>query len=431
MKKVIFLVSILLIGLLCNTKEIFCCGPFFESPVFTYNLNPDIPLDNFPKGNLGVILPSFARSYLYVAYRQLNGKGFSQEEQNALLDFWITRLRLEWRDTGENMPEIWLSARSKVPQAGPSPKINVYSDESYSAYLRYTEDAFKNAASTLEDRIKKFGPDSSQILEWVKAQDMVFSGSIPEPLEIDTDPLIRADRAYQVAAANFYAGNFDLTIEMFKEIAKDNSSPWQKIAPYLVARTLIRKATLNTESSFDRELLTKAFDQLKMILDDKALKDMHQASRKLLGFVNYRLEPNITLHELSKTLMNEKPGDDIRLYLGDYVKLLDIFMNEQDESVFWWTPEEREKSRIDALQKLEKSAVNDDLTDWIITFQSTGDIALNRSLEKWKKSQSLHWLIASLVKINGSHPEVPKLLSEGEKIKGDSPAFPTVAFHSI
>jgi len=79
MKKIIFLVSILLIGLLCNTKEIFCCGPFFESPVFTYNLNPDIPLDNFPKGNMGVILPSFARSYLYVAYRQLNGKGFSQD----------------------------------------------------------------------------------------------------------------------------------------------------------------------------------------------------------------------------------------------------------------------------------------------------------------------------------------------------------------
>lgn len=430
-KFLLFAVVLIIITFLCGTRQVFSCGPFFDSPVFTYNLNPDIPLNGFTQGKLGVILPTFARSYLYAAYKQLSGKGFDEDEQNALLNLWNDRLKLEWRENISNLPEVWLKARNKVTQAGSSPDIKLYSDDSYNAYLRYLEDAFRNAAITLEERLSKFGPDSPEILEWVKAQDMVFSGSIPEPLDTDIDPLLQADRTYQIAAANFYAGNFDLAIEMFKGIASDSQSPWRVIAPYLVARSLIRKATLSSESSPDKEILDQAAEKLKTILNDKNLKDIHPPTRRLLGFVNYRLDPDKTLHELAKTLLNDKLGEDLKLYVDDYTRLLDYFMGEQDEMALWWKPEEREESRSNALKKLDESSVSDDLTEWIITFQTNGEIALNRSLEKWRKTSSLPWLLASLAKVNAGQPDVPKLLTEVEKVKINSPAYATVAFHSI
>ena len=51
---------------------------------------------------------------------------------------------------------------------------------------------------------------------------------------------MRADRAYQIAAANFYAANFDEALKGFAAIAADANSPWQRNAVYLVARALTR-----------------------------------------------------------------------------------------------------------------------------------------------------------------------------------------------
>lgn len=56
--------------------------------------------------------------------------------------------------------------------------------------------------------------------------------------------MARADRTYQTAAADFYARNFDETARLFGGIAKDTASPWRQVAPLLLARSLIRKATL-------------------------------------------------------------------------------------------------------------------------------------------------------------------------------------------
>ena len=61
-------------------------------PLFVYGKHPDMPLGPFARGGLGVLLPTFARSYLVAAYRHLLGTGFDAKEQEALLTAWSSRI---------------------------------------------------------------------------------------------------------------------------------------------------------------------------------------------------------------------------------------------------------------------------------------------------------------------------------------------------
>src|SRR5713101_6511650 len=68
------------------------CGPFFTDAIFVYTKHPDFPLERFAKGQLGVLQPSYARSYLFAAYRNLINAGFSESEVSALKSLWEDRL---------------------------------------------------------------------------------------------------------------------------------------------------------------------------------------------------------------------------------------------------------------------------------------------------------------------------------------------------
>jgi hypothetical protein len=56
---------------------------------------------------------------------------------------------------------------------------------------------------------------------------------------------MRADRAYQIASAKFYADQYDAARQDFQTIAADPTSPWHTIAPYLAARCFIRAGKLS------------------------------------------------------------------------------------------------------------------------------------------------------------------------------------------
>ena len=60
--------------------------------VFVFTVHPAYPLSDYARGQIGVIQPSDARSYLYVAYRYLNNAPFTAEEQKALTQLWDERL---------------------------------------------------------------------------------------------------------------------------------------------------------------------------------------------------------------------------------------------------------------------------------------------------------------------------------------------------
>src|SRR5437763_8304979 len=87
---------VLLIGVLFYSPcPVFSSGPFFPRAVFTYTTHPDLPLEKFVQGELGVLQPTYEELALYVAYRYLIGTDLDAEEQAAVLHVWSPWLGLE------------------------------------------------------------------------------------------------------------------------------------------------------------------------------------------------------------------------------------------------------------------------------------------------------------------------------------------------
>src|SRR5258707_10456840 len=86
------LVAVILLTVLFNATTSFACGPFSLNAIFVYTVHPAYPLERFAGGEVGVVQPTYARSYLYVAYRHLGGAGLSKHEQEIISELWKERL---------------------------------------------------------------------------------------------------------------------------------------------------------------------------------------------------------------------------------------------------------------------------------------------------------------------------------------------------
>jgi hypothetical protein len=152
-------------------------------------------LAQFAAGRIGVVQPSYARSYLYTAYRYLSGRSFTPGEQKAMVELWTERLEF----SGATDPQEWSKGGSKLARRSPACRdreaIDVYRNREkpneYENYVNCNKDSFDTAASTLKERIAKYGADSAALQSWVAAQDVVFSNcasgtAIPEPLPATT-----------------------------------------------------------------------------------------------------------------------------------------------------------------------------------------------------------------------------------------------------
>jgi hypothetical protein len=417
--------------------------------LFQSHVHPDIPFDEFAAGRLGIIQATWRRTYLYVAYRYMAGPGFDAGEQKSLVSMWNETLGVQlsteasqWRDanasifdqTAVNVGEasaVWLAARNKIPGVYKADKVDVYRSAplGLSFYSNCNDHAFLTAAHTLDTMVRMFGLSSSQVKNWLDAQDQVFDNcsdarpyfvsnpdaapaaapELPDRLK-DGTPFERAQRTYQIACANFYSGNFDTAAKMFDAIAADTSSPWRQLAPYLVARATIRKATLSSEKN-DHALLARAEAQLNNIVgtsDDDGVK--HDA-RRLLGFVEAQLHPQEREEELARAVMLPTSGEVLEQDVSDYIWMLNN-------------------------GPADNSLPGDDLTDWIATLaafgQGNADTAslVAHSLEKWKATSSLAWLVAAISEIPAADPNTPALIESAEKVKLGSPAFATFTYHT-
>lgn len=402
----------------------FACGPFEMEAIFVFTVHPAYPLEHFARGQIGVIQPSYARSYLYVAYRYLADAPFNAKEQTTLTEFWNERLNYQWDLGDQEWIKSWLEARQKVAELPESPKIYVYRNREkpneYETYLNCTKDSFDTAVTTLNERIKQYGSDSAAIRSWIEGQDQVFANCsegqhLPAAMPTGADAGARADRNYQIAAANFYSTNLEEAQKAFEAIAADPSSPWQTTAPYLVARTLVRKASLGPEEK-KKDSLTEAENQLKKILADKKLTSTHAAATRLLDLVRVRLHPSERMHELAQILLSKSPNDRLKQDLWDYTTLLDGAL-ESDE------PETSSTSK-DFLR-------DDDLTDWISTLQGSSNSDSDHAVSRWQTTHSPVWLVAALSKLDGQNPQAAELISEGLRIKSSSAAFASAQFHAV
>lgn len=355
------------------------CGPFLPEALFHLTGRPEAPAE-FARGQLGIVQPTYERLYQVIAYRYLSGVGLNDAERQAILP--------SPQPTVDTNP--WLEARNQVPGITPLRQIDpyrqVHTQGYFDTYLNCNDDAFRTAAATLE-RIQRTGAAA----EWMAAQDTVFSNcsqgaTIPQPT---SDPRLRADRAYQIASAKFYSEQYDAARQDFQTIAANASSPWHGVAPYLAARCLIRAGRF-----------AEAETELRSIAADPALKRWHAPAGRLLGYVEAHLHPAERMHQLAIALVRPDSEATIGQDLIDYRMLFDKGVLPQP---------------------------NDELTDWIQSFQAGGTGAV----EIWRAHHTLPWLVAALQVPKPSDAAAPELLAAASEVTSDSPAYLTVNYQQV
>jgi hypothetical protein len=388
------------------------CGPSYISPVFDQKRAPENPFENFAAGKLGIIKPTYNRSVLIAAYRYVNGGGFTPEEQKALIEVWKAEFENESyqaNDTGEAVKK-WVEKRKEV--VGKEEKIpEIYVEREYGGYDFFpncTENAFETAVETLSSRIVSYGSDNKDIKDWVNAQDKVFENcssgrQIPDEATPSMPEWLQKDRAYQSAAAEFYALNYDSAKKRFTEIALDSTSPWRETADYLVARTLIRQASLSKSEEKAKVYYNEAEQRLLNFSSGK----FQDSSERLLGLVKYRLHPQERVRELAQKLTVQSGNPNFRQDLIDYTWLMDKF----------------EKESLEAEQK-RKEAENSKTSNTDSTNEATAEPTANTAASGKKNEDDLsiylytddyqqNWTF--FVKVDATDDEV---IAEAAKIVG-------------
>jgi len=259
------------------------------------------------------------------------------------------------------------------------------------------------------------------VKDWVTTQDKVFSNcsegqNIPSDLTGNAPQPFKADRAYQIASAYFYSANFDEAKARFEKISSDSSSPYNVVSSFLIARSLIRKASLSEDANVSKSNLAQAETQLKKVLSDRRLSAYHNSARNLLNIVSYRLKPTERLRELAQILSRREANSNMKQDLWDYTMLMDRvpFGDNANTEV---------EPKIPYAE-----VIKDDLTDWIFTFES-GEKDFNHAVEKWEQTSSQSWLIAALTHAKGNDTKTNDLINAAEKINSTSPAYFHAQYH--
>ena len=444
------------LGVLLAGAPAWSCGPDFPSAVFVLPHGPGGDYAAYAKGRLGVPQPEYFTRNLVVAFDWMTGRGLSAEEQKqaaAVQQFYETGgSYMSPEDLRKNASGLasWTAARGRfgvIPGEEPVGEIamerHVPGDD-YETFQNCLDDAFANAAKTLDALAAAHGMKDPAAADWVRGQDAVFTncgdGKAPQyfgpgqappappqprmPVAAGTSApqWLQKDRAYQMAAAKFYALDFDGAAKAFGQIAADKASPWAEIAPYLVARSHVRAATLEYRRPFDDSNAAKV-----KVAEDARLtewKTAHEqlaglsgkgawgnAARALQDFVDARYMPDAQAGVLAERL-HGKPGDtNFRQALIDLTYLR---TNPGDASA----PLPPHGARKDAAGLLE----------WM---DAVGLVKGVDPVARWRAENSEAWLFAALTAAKPGDAAVPELLRAAAVVKPDSRAYVAIAYHRL
>jgi len=239
------------------------CGPFVPSFNLVVQRIPDGARIDWLAGRLGLLQPMLTTADLVVAWRWLAGVGLNAQEQKALLGTFGTAQQV----SGE---QAWKQALALAGVPPVEPKLN-RPGTAYQEQAVIGDHALSLAARTLQEHLKAYGKDSAAVRSWLDAQVKVFAWELPTAAEPGLPLRIRQDRAYQLAAAQFYREDYLTAIASFRAVAADPASPWCGWAKYLVAR-IHAKAGAIAGSDLDAAEALKLLAQIQV---DPALAELH------------------------------------------------------------------------------------------------------------------------------------------------------------
>jgi hypothetical protein len=413
------------------------CGPDFSPDVFVLADHPG-DAHAFAEGRLGILQTGYDSNDYAVAYRYLNGGKLSPEEEKAYapapqpIPNWtemtpeqIGAIRAaQEKAEEESVPEYpWLHALEEYAPQNHAVVRNDQAPQRWGASLLYynpdypncPRPAFLTAALTLASRAQTWGSQSPWLPDWVNAQNTVFSNcsmkspALPAPAPPNSPALLQADRAYQIAAAQFYAGNYDQARQSFQAIASDQASPWHIWGNFLAARAQVRAAFAagprtdqwsDKVAGFDMPMMQRAQQMLQSLLAHHDPGLPRSAILHELNFVRLRTEPDQRLTEICAVLAGPAPDDNFDQDLKDLSYLIWKAPTHSSPPLFAWMAALRASNPADAVLA-------------------------------WKQTPSLPSLIAALMRTPPTDPSVPDLLNAAARIRPDSPAWETVMVHRV
>ncbi len=415
-----------------GARRLTACAIEGWGACFWFESRAAFDLERFSGGYLGVIQPTWARSYLVVAYLTLERGPLPENTQRQMLEFWQGRLEENgFREPSSSgtpigAAERWIRARNdagrkcigfkelsdievfRAPEGGPG----------WQAYKNCGDDAFRTAVETLASLGNAEGHDLEYICSWIDAQDTVFSNcgggppSIPE-MAVGLAPDMAHLRRYQVAAAHFYAEQLDEAARIFSEISRDPDSPWWDIAPHLAVRCLLRKAEIGARTSRAVEM-EHARIALEALLDDLDRAGPTGRAQRFLTYLESRLLPSTAIGELGQAILDQPPESTrFRDLISDYT-ILPVPSNSLGGDVRENSPE-------------------DPLTRWIRLVKSGKKVSVDPSararteaLDLWRSEQKVIWLIPALMNSATVDPATEELLDAAAGVPLSDPAGPTL-----
>jgi hypothetical protein len=445
-----------------------CAFPDAEL-IFIQRTEPDHPYAQYAAGKLGIVQPGYRVRHLVVAYNTLSGRGLSPAEQRAAVavdDFYNSRAI----DTSAYTKQPADAGKAAWEKLLPmSPKVNadrLVPGDNYQNFTNCLDDAFAHAASTLADRRAKYGkpdaPDTPEIADWIAGQQAVFSncsgaGQTPQAAPANAPLWLRQDRDYQLAAAAFYALDYDTALTRFRAIAADPASPWAQLSRYLVARTLIRKAivpyrfdanTMDQQAALNvkvRSGLAEARAQLEGILHDSEMKSFREPSAHLLDYVMIRLDPVAQAEVLSRRLTDSasaRAEGAGAIDLGYLQNVIDLSVAYNSLPLYSATlapkdaqPKTSPKPAAALLRWMDDLQGDQSTSTPVVgyVFGQSRDAAERKAdaLETWRATHGPQWLVAALSTSEPGAAANAELTADARDIPPASPAWASITYHRL
>lgn len=426
---------------------------------------PDIALDRYQAGELGVVLPTYARSYLYAAWRDVM-LGTRDLKASPGMEYGLT-VSVEGRPGGygdwrQNAPNDvyagWRSALHDALKRDVLPAAD--KDNVASTYRACSDSSYFFAAQTLNDLAKRSDATAPRLQAWVATQRQVFRicGDDPEvrrpgygqPKVVAAQPAAlpasealywRQMQEYQLASAAFYAEDYASSSKLFARIGATDKHPLRHWGEYLALRSQARAATYippsvsqeerwkqrqamateGAEAAAARQAAQqKKVDAIQASIDhivaDPALKDLHEDARAIGRAMRAALTPTLRFAELSKALDNPRIDPYADDQLGDWRLLADQLM---------------------PVASLRKSV---GFVDWIQTIQqcyaykpeASCEQERDHALEQWRryvkegnKPQARVWLMAAAMRSDTMPTDLEKASLQ---VAADAPEYLTVRY---
>lgn len=316
---------------------------------------------SYDAGQLGVVLPSFHRVYLYTAWRAivLGAEGYKKapttagglaRAEGSAVDGWVNL-------TDKQHPYTqWLKAsEAAAPRKASVPSSDfVRLGPDYGGYINCPPAAFVFAKDMLQTVGQRADATPQRVANWVAAQDAVFAfcaydpqkrpdgtrkppPPLPTPLAANEAAYWRQLREYQIAAAHFYGASFAEAAQRFSAIGDTPEHPMRAWGAYLALRAHVRLATVGgpgvadaavpPEQDRDAEA-AKLIAEAQRILDDPGQSVVHEATRATVRTLQFRLTPRRRFGQLSDLLDDMATNPYLEDHLGDWRRLANGFIDD-------------------------------------------------------------------------------------------------------